>query len=94
MTRKKFNESLILKIIREKENGIPIHNLTKKYGISQATIYNWRAKYGNSDMLEQGRIHELLEENDKLKRMYADLSLENLSLRKQLDRKKELSKYY
>ena len=91
MARRKFSESQILKIIREKENGIPIQNLVKRYGVSQATIYNWRATYGDREKLEKNRINELLEENDKLKRMYADLSLENMALKNQLARKHKLN---
>jgi putative transposase len=93
MNRKRFSESQILKILREKENGSPIQILIKKYGFSQATFYNWRAKYGGSNNLEFFRMNELEEENDKLKRMFAELSLEYLSLKRLLE-KKEYSRSF
>jgi putative transposase len=87
MNRKRFSESHILKILREKENGAAIHSLIKKYGFSQATFYNWKSKYDNTNSLEIYRLNELEDENDKLKRMYAELSLENLSLKRMLEKK-------
>jgi putative transposase len=92
MTKKRFTESEILKILKEKENGVPIQDLISKYGISQATFYNWKSKYGGFNKLELNKLNELEEENDKLKRMFADLSLENLSLKRRLE-KKEVSRY-
>jgi putative transposase len=93
MYKKRFSESQILKILREKENGSPIQMLMKKYGFSQATFYNWRAKYGGANSQEVFRLNELEEENDKLKKMFAELSLENLTLKKMLA-KKEYSRSY
>lgn len=88
MTKKRFAESQIYHILRENEAGVPIQNLIKKYGVSQATIYNWRIKYGDMNISEIRRLNELEEENDRLKRMFADLSLENLTLRAKLEREK------
>lgn len=86
MTKKRFPESQIYRILQENENGTTIPALIKKYGISQATIYNWRAKYGKMNISEIYRINELEEENDRLKRMFADLSLENLILKSKLEK--------
>jgi putative transposase len=86
MTKKRFAESQIYRILQENESGVPIPNLIKKYGISQATIYNWKAKYGGMNISEIHRLNELEEENDRLKRMFADLSLENLILKGKLER--------
>jgi putative transposase len=88
MTKKRFAESQIYHILRENEAGVPIQNLIKKYGVSQATIYNWRIKYGDMNISEIRRLNELEEENDRLKRMFADLSLENLTLRAKIDKEK------
>lgn len=88
MTKKRFAESQIYRILQENENGTTIPMLIKKYGISQATIYNWRVKYGGINMSEIHRLTELEEENDRLKRMFANLSLENLILRSKLENSK------
>jgi len=93
MIRKRYNESQILRILRENENGTPIQTLIKRHGISQATFYNWKAKYGNHNNPDPAKLQELMDENDKLKKMYAELSLENLNLKKQLE-KKEMSRFY
>ena len=88
MAKKRFAESQIYRILQENENGTPIPMLIKKYGISQVTIYNWRVKYGGMNISEIHRINELEEENDRLKRMFADLSLENLILKGKLEKTK------
>jgi putative transposase len=86
MTRKRFAESQIYRILQENESGTSIQALIKKYGVSQATIYNWRVKYGGMNISEIHRLNELEEENDRLKRMFADLSLENLILKGKLEK--------
>lgn len=86
MSKKRFTESEIFRILRENETGISISELIIKYGVSQATIYNWRAKYGGMNISEIHRINELEEENNRLKRMFADLSLENMILKGKLER--------
>jgi putative transposase len=88
MTKKRFAESQIYRILQENESGVSIPNLIKKYGISQATIYNWKVKYGGMNISEIHRLNELEEENDRLKRMFADLSLENLILKGKLEKSK------
>lgn len=86
MTKKRFAESQIYRILQENESGVSIPTLIKKYGISQATIYNWKVKYGGMNISEIHRLNELEEENDRLKRMFADLSLENLILKGKLEK--------
>jgi putative transposase len=88
MTKKRFEESQIYRILQENQAGATIPSLIKKYGISQATIYNWRVKYGRMNISEIHRLNELEEENDRLKRMFADLSLENLILKSKLEKAK------
>ncbi|RIH65684.1 hypothetical protein D1164_08480 [Mariniphaga sediminis] len=89
MARKRFKESEIQKILQEHRDGTPIHEIIKIYGISQATFYNWKAKYGSLSSADILKLNKLREDHDRLKRMFADLSLENLSLKAQL-RKREL----
>ena len=86
MTKKRFAISQIYRILQENELGVPIPTLLKKYGISQATIYNWKIKYGGMNISEIRKLNDLEEENDRLKRMFADLSLENLVLKGKLER--------
>ena len=88
MTKKRFAEPQIYRILQENESGVPISNIMKKYGISQATVYNWRIKYGGMNVSEIRRINELEDENDRLKRMFADLSLENLLLKGRLEKER------
>lgn len=84
MPQQRYSKSQIYNILREYENGILIPVLIKKYGISQATIYNWLAKYGKMQNSKVQKISELEEENDRLKRMFADLSIENQIIKSRL----------
>ncbi|WP_390612106.1 IS3 family transposase [Sedimentisphaera cyanobacteriorum] len=77
MRRSRFSESQILSILKESEAGLEVSDLTRKYGISRATFYNWKSKYSGIGGSEIRRLRELERENGKLKKMYADLSLEN-----------------
>lgn len=87
MKKTKFSESQIVAILREGEAGLPVAQILRKYGISQATYYNWKAKYGGTSVAELKRLKELELENAKLKRMYADLALENAAIKDVLGRK-------
>jgi putative transposase len=91
MKKQRFTESQILRILNENENGASIKELTRIYGFSQATFYNWKTKYRGATNLDSFIINELKDENDKLKKMFAELSLENLRLKKLLE-KKEFSR--
>ncbi|AHW60978.1 putative transposase [Draconibacterium orientale] len=86
MVKKRFKKSEIAQILQENRDGKSIQQIIDEYGISQATFYNWRAKYGKSNSDELLMINKLKEENDRLKRMYADLSLENLILKSKLEK--------
>ncbi|MCY1723271.1 transposase [Prolixibacteraceae bacterium Z1-6] len=88
MIKKRFNKTEILRILQENRDGKPIQQIIEEYGISQATFYNWRAKYENKISNELLIINKLKEENDRLKHMYADLSLENLLLKSKLEKHK------
>lgn len=86
MSRKRYRESQIHRVLGEYENGASIHDLVTKYGISQATFYNWKNKFRGLSLIEITKLNQLEEENDKLKRMFADLSLENMTLKRTLEK--------
>lgn len=87
MKKTKFSESQIVAILQEGEAGLPVAQILRKYGISQATYYNWKSKYGGASVAELKRLKELEVENAKLKRMYADPALENAAIKDVLGRK-------
>ena len=76
MKQSKFTPEQISSILKEFENGINVQEITRKHGVSSATFYKWRQRYGGYDAKELRRIKELEEENSKLKRMYANLALD------------------
>ena len=86
MVKRRFNKTQILKVLEEYDNGTQIQSIIKEYDISQATFYNWRAKYTRFATYSTQELKKLREDNERLKRMFADLSLENLSLKAQLEK--------
>jgi putative transposase len=87
MKRSKFTEQQIVGVLRQAEAGVPVKELCRKIGISEQTFYNWKAKYGGLGVSELKRLRELEAENAKLKKMYADLALENEAIKAVLNRK-------
>lgn len=87
MKKSKFTESQIVSVLKEGEAGVGIAELTRKHGISKATYFNWRSKYAGVTVNELKRLKELETENAKLKRMFADLALENAAIKDVLSRK-------
>ena len=87
MKKSKFSESQIVAILKEGEAGIPVAQILRKHGISQATYYVWNSRYGGVSVAELRRLKELEAENAKLKRMYAELALENTAIKDVLSRK-------
>ena len=77
MKKKRFTETQIFSILKEFDAGKNIQEISREHGVSKATIYNWKAKYGGMEMNELKRYKELEEENRKLKQMYTDLALDN-----------------
>jgi putative transposase len=87
MRKSKFSESQIAFILRQADEGAPIAEVCRKAGISEATFYNWRAKYGGLLPSEVKRLRQLEEENAKLKKLVADLSLDKAMLQDVIRRK-------
>ena len=87
MRKSKFNESQIIGIIKEAEAGVPVTDLIRQHGISRTTFFKWRSKYAGASVADVKRLRELEAENTKLKRMYAELALENTAVKDVLARK-------
>jgi putative transposase len=81
MKKSRFTETQIVSILNEVESGIKVNEVCRKHGISPSTYFKWKSKYGGMSASDLKRIKELEAENAKLKQMYADLSLENQSLK-------------
>jgi len=87
LKKSRFTESQIVAVLKEGEAGLPVAELCRKHGISSATYYNWKSKYSGVEVSELQRLRELEAENARLKRMYADLALENAAIKNVLNRK-------
>jgi putative transposase len=87
MRKSKFSETQIVAMLKDAESGVPVADLLRKHGVSKATFFKWRSKYGGASVSDVKRLRELDAENAKLKRMYADLALENAAIKEVLNRK-------
>lgn len=87
MKTSKFTETQIVAILKESENGLAVADICRTHGISQATFYKWRSKYGGMDASLMKRLKELEAENARLKKMYADSELDKQILRESLAKK-------
>ena len=87
MRKSKFTESQILAILGEGEAGLAVAEVCRKHGISTATYHQWKSKYAGMSANELKRVKEPEAENSRLKRMYADLALENAAIKDVLSRK-------
>ena len=87
MKKSRFTESQIVEILKEGEAGVPVAELVRKHGISTATYYGWKSKFAGVAVSELKRLRELETENAKLKRMYAELAMENAAIKDVLNRK-------
>lgn len=87
MKKSRFSETQIVSILNEADAGVPVKDICRKHGISDATYYNWKSKYGGMAASDLKRIKELEAENARLKRMYADLALENTAMKDAIAKK-------
>ena len=87
MKRIRFTEEQIIGVLGEQEAGAKTADLARKYGVSTATLYNWKAKYGGLDVSEAKRLKGLEEENRKLKKLLAESMLDNAALKELLTKK-------
>lgn len=87
MKKTRFTETQIVGILKEYENGKAILDLCREYGISKATFFNWKSKYGGMEVAELKRLKELEAENTRLKKMYADLSIDYQIVKEVLSKK-------
>ena len=81
MKRSRFSETQVVGILKEGEAGRPVGEICREHGISNGTYYAWKSKYGGMEASELKRMRELEEENGRLKKMYADLALENMAIK-------------
>jgi putative transposase len=81
MKKARYSEEQIIGILKEAEAGVAITELCRKYGISDATYYNWKARYGGMTTSEMRRLRQLEDENRRLKQLVADLTLDNQALK-------------
>ena len=87
MKRVRFTEEQIIGVLKEHEAGAKAADLARKHGVSEATIYNWKAKFGGMDVSEAKRLKALEEENAKLKKLLAEQMLDVAGLRELLSKK-------
>jgi len=87
MKKSKFSDSKILSVLKQAESGIPVPEICREHGISSATFYNWRSKYGGMDASLMKRLRELEEENRRLKKMYAEERLKAEIIQEALEKK-------
>ena len=85
--KRKFTESQIVATIKKQENGMAVKEVSRELGISEATFYNWKAKYGGLEASDVAKMRELEKENSELKKMFAEMSMENRALKNLIEKK-------
>jgi putative transposase len=87
MKKSRYSDSQIISILKQAEGGTPVPELCREHGMSSATFYKWRSKYGGMDVSMMGRLKELEDENRRLKKMYAEERLKSEVLREAMAKK-------
>jgi putative transposase len=87
MKQKRFSETEIMQILKQSEGGVPVPELCREHGMSNASFYKWRSKYGGMDASMISEMKALAEENKRLKRMYAESQMQNDLLKEALGKK-------
>ena len=85
--KKRFTESQIVAAIKKQESGVAVKDICREIGISDATVYNWKPKYGGMEASDVSRLRELEKENAELKKMFAEMSLENRAMKNFIEKK-------
>jgi putative transposase len=87
MKQSRYSEAQILSILRQAEGGVPVADLCREHGMSDASFYKWRAKYGGMDASMVSSMRAMEDENRRLKKMFAELSMQNELLKEALGKK-------
>ena len=87
MKKTRFNESQIIGILKQQQTGLSVSDICREHGISQATFFNWKSKYGGMNLNNLKRMKELEAKNARLKKMYAEKSLQNDALKDLIEKK-------
>jgi putative transposase len=87
MKKGRFTEHQIVTALKKQEAGIAVKDISRELGISEATFYNWKAKYGGMEASDVARMKELERENAELKKMFAEMSLENRAMKALIEKK-------
>lgn len=87
MKKSRFSDSQIISVLKQAENGAPVPEICREHGISNATFYKWRAKFGGMDASMMKRMKELEEENKRLKKMYAEEKLKAEIIQEAMEKK-------
>ena len=87
MEKSKFTETQIVAVLKQVESGLKVDDVCRQCGISPATYYNWKAKYAGMEASELKKMKDMEAELNQLKKMYADLSLENYAIKELLEKK-------
>ena len=85
--KRRFAEGQIVAAIKKQESGMAVKDVCRELGISDATFYNWKAKYGGMEATDVAKMRELEKENTELKKMFAEMSIENRALKNLLEKK-------
>ena len=88
MRKSKYSESQIMAILKQNEGGVLVPDLCREHGMSSASFYKWRAKFGGMDASLISEMKDMAEENRRLKRMYAEMSMQNDLLKEALGKKR------
>lgn len=87
MKKSRFTDAQILAILKQAEGGVPVADLCREHAVSNATFYNWRAKYGGMDASLMAEMKAMADENRRLKKMYAEMAMQNELLKDALGKK-------
>ena len=88
MKNRRFSDAKIMSILRQAESGVPVTELCREHGMSNASFYKWRSKFGGMDASMMAEMKSMAEENRRLKRMYAEMSMQNDLLKEALGKKR------